>query len=124
MKAPPSVTQSGSQNHFFSKTADRIFIKFLINFWFLEDKKMIQSRKDLVLGQKTRNIFKSRLFGVGKKIVPLMCYFWVYMMHHSYLYDSGKAVCFGKIISSSHKRKCCRPIRMQEFLIFHIKKAI
>ena len=103
MKAPPLVTQSGSQNHFFSKTADRIFIKFLINFWFLEDKKMIQSRKDLVLGQKTRNIFKSRLFGVGKKIVPLMCYFWVYMMHHSCLYDSAKTVCFGKISFSSYK---------------------
>ena len=103
MKAPPSVTQSGSQNHFFSKTADRIFIKFLINFWFLEDKKMIQSRKDLVLEQKTKNIFKSRLFGVGKKIVPLMCYFWVYMMHHSCLYDSAKTVCFGKISFSSYK---------------------
>ena len=28
---------------------------------------------------------------------PGMCYFWVYMIHHSGLYDSAKTACFGKI---------------------------
>ena len=119
-----SVSQSGSQNHFFSKTADRIFMKFHINFQFLKDKNVIQSRKNLILGGKARNIFKSRLFGVSEKIVPLMCYFWVYMMHRSCLYDSAKAACFGKISFSSYKRKCSRSIRLQDFLNFNITKTI
>ena len=28
---------------------------------------------------------------------PVMCYFWVYMIHHSCLYDSANTACFGKI---------------------------
>ena len=40
-----SVNQSVNQNHFFSKTADIIFMKFYINFWFLKGENVIQSRK-------------------------------------------------------------------------------
>ena len=113
MKARLSVSQSGSQYHFFSKTADRVFMKFHINVWFL---KVRQSRKNIIFGEKNRNIFKSRLFGFGKKIVPLMCYFWVCMMHRSCLYDSAKTACFGKTFFSSYKRKSSRLIRLQDFL--------
>ena len=28
---------------------------------------------------------------------PMMCYFCVYMIHHSCLYDSAKTACLGKI---------------------------
>ena len=45
MKAPLSANQSVNQNHFFSKTADRIFMKSHTNFWFLNDKKLIQPEK-------------------------------------------------------------------------------
>ena len=45
MKATLSASQSLNQNHFFSKTADRNFMKFHINFWFLKDKKVIQPGK-------------------------------------------------------------------------------
>ena len=47
MKVPLSANQSVNQNYFFKKTADRIFIKFHKNFWFLKDKKVIQSGKML-----------------------------------------------------------------------------
>ena len=45
MKAPLSCSESVNQNHFFSKTADIIFMKFYINFWFLKGENVIQSRK-------------------------------------------------------------------------------
>ena len=41
MIAPLSSSQSVNQNHFFSKTVDRIFVKFHTSFWFLKDKKLI-----------------------------------------------------------------------------------
>ena len=87
MKAPLSANQSVNQNHLFSKTADRIFIKFLVNFCFLKDKKVIQAGQNLIFGKKPEISLKVELFGVGKKFVPLMYYFQVYMMHHSCLYD-------------------------------------
>ena len=52
MKAPLSASQSVNQNHFFLKTADRIFMKFHINFWFLKDKKVIQLEKIIIFGKK------------------------------------------------------------------------
>ena len=54
MKAPLSASQSVNQNHFFSKTADRIFMKFHTNFWFLKDKKVIQPGKILIFGKKLK----------------------------------------------------------------------
>ena len=49
MKARVSASWSVSQNHFLSKTNDRIFMKFHMNFWFFKDKKLIQSRKNVIL---------------------------------------------------------------------------
>ena len=54
--------QSVSQDHLFSKTADKIFMKSNINSWFLKDKKVIQSRKKTYFGEKAWNILKSRTF--------------------------------------------------------------
>ena len=75
MKAPLSASQSVNQNHFFSKTADRIFMKFHTNFWFLKDKKVIQAGKNLFWGKKPQISLKVGLLGVGKKFVPLMRHF-------------------------------------------------
>ena len=88
------------------------------------DKKVMQSRKNLILWEKARTIFKSRFFGVRKKIVPLICCFWVYIMHHSCLCDSAKTGCFEKISFSCYKQKCSRPIRVQDFLNFNVAKTI
>ena len=45
-KAPLPASQSVNRNHFFSKIADRIFIKFHTNFWFLMNKKVVPPRKN------------------------------------------------------------------------------
>ena len=74
-------------------------MKFHINFWFLKDKKVIQPGKYLIFGKKFKISLKVGLFRVGKKIVPFMFYFWVYMMHHSCLYDSAKTTCFEENLS-------------------------
>ena len=124
MKAPLSASQSVNQNHFFSKTPDRRFMKFHTNFWFVKDKKVIQPRKNFIFGKIAWNILKSRTFWVGRKLVSLMCYFLVYMMHHSSLYGSSNTACFGKISFSSYIRKCSQPIRLQNFLSFNITKTI
>ena len=52
MKAQLSASKSVCQNNFFSRTADTIFMKFHINFWFLKDKKVIQPGKNLIFGKK------------------------------------------------------------------------
>ena len=52
MKAPQSASQSVNQNHFFSKTAERNFIKFYTNAWFLKDKKLIQPGKNLIFRKR------------------------------------------------------------------------
>ena len=85
MKAPLSASQSVNQNHFFSKMADRIFTKFHANFWFLKDKKMIQTGKNPIFGEKPEVSFVG-LFGVVKKFVPFVPFqFPVYMMHHVFM---------------------------------------
>ena len=124
MKATLSVSQSVSQNHLFSKTADRIFMKFHIKFWFLNNKKVIQPGKNLILGKKPETSLKVGFSGVGKKFIPMMCYFWVYMMPLSCLYDSAKSACFGKISFSSYKRKWSRLIWLQDFLNLNTTKTI
>ena len=64
-----SVNQSVSQNHFFSKTAHRMFMKFHINFSFLKDKNVKKKySQEKNFWEKARNIFKNRLFGVGEKL--------------------------------------------------------
>ena len=68
MNAPLSASQSVNQNHLFSKTADRTFIKFHTNFWILKDKKVMQPGKSLIFGKKPEASLKVGLFGVGKKI--------------------------------------------------------
>ena len=67
MKAPLSASQSVNQNHFFSKTADSIFMKFHTNFWFLQDKEVIQPGKNLIFGQKPEISLKGRLLELAKK---------------------------------------------------------
>ena len=99
-------------------------MKFQIKFKFLNDEKVIQPGKNLIFGKKPEISLKVGFFEVGKKFIPLMCYFWVYMMHHSCLYDSAKTACFGKISLSSYKWKCSQLIRLQEFLNFNITKTI
>ena len=71
MNAPLSASQSVNQNHFFSKTTDRIFIKFHTNFWFLKDKKVTPPRKNH-FGKKSGISLKVGLFGVGKNFIPSM----------------------------------------------------
>ena len=75
----------------------------------------MQAGKNLIFGKKPETSLKVGLFGVGKKFVPLMCYFWVCMMHHSYLYDSAKTAYFGEISFSSNIRKCSWQIMLQDF---------
>ena len=75
-------------------------MKFQIKFWFLEDQKVTQPGKNLILGKKSKMSLKAGCFGVSKKIIPFMCYVWVYVMHHSCLYDSTKPAYFGRIIFS------------------------
>ena len=99
----------------FSKITDKIFIKFQIKFWFLEDKQVTQPGKNLVLGKKPEIFLKVGFFEVGKNFIPLMCYFSVYKMYHTCLYGLAKTACFGEISFSSYKRKCSQPIRWQEF---------
>ena len=77
----------------------------------------MQPGKSLIFGKKPETSLKVGLSGVGKKIFLLMCYFGVYMMHHSCLYDPAKIACFGKISSSSNIQKC-------SFLSFNIAKTI
>ena len=84
---------------------DTIFMKFHLKFWFLQDKQT------LMLWEKLEMSLKAGFFKNGKKLIPCMCYFWVYMMHHSCLYDSAKTA-------------YPRPIRLQEFLNFNITKTI
>ena len=122
-KVSLSASQSVNQNHF-SKTADSVFMKFHTNFWFFKDKKVIQPGKKLFWGERTWHILKSRAKRVGKKIVPLMCYFMIYMMDHSCLYDSARAACFGKISFSGYIRKFHQTIRLQKFLSFNITETI
>ena len=84
---------------------------------------MIQPGKNLTFGKKAEISLKVGFFGVGKKFVPLMCYFWVYI-HHICFYDSAKTACFEKISFSSYIRKFSWPIRLQDFLNFNITKTI
>ena len=53
----------------------------------------------------------------------VMCYFWVYMIHYSCLYDPAKTARFGKIFLKL-LRKCPCPIRLQGLLSFNITKTI
>ena len=64
MKPPLSASQLVSQNHIFH-----------INFWFLKDKKVVKPGKNLILKKKPEISLKVKLFGVGKKFVPLMRFF-------------------------------------------------
>ena len=101
INAPLSASQSVNENHFFSKTTDRIFIKFHTNFWFRKDKKVTPPRKNH-FGKKYEISLKVGLFGVCKNFIPSMCQFWIYLMHRSQLYNSAKTACFGKISFSSY----------------------
>ena len=85
---------------------------------------MTQSRKNLILRKNPEISLKVGFFEVGKKFIPLSCYFWVYIMHISCLYDSAKTACFEKISFPSYKRKCSQSIRLQDFFNFDITKAI
>ena len=51
--------------------ADRIFMKFRANFWFLNDRKVIQPGKNLIFGKKPEISLKVGLFIVGKKKISI-----------------------------------------------------
>ena len=68
MKAAVSASQPVNQSNFFSKTADRIFMKFHTKFWFLKDKKLIPTRKNY-FGKKPEIFLRVGFFGVSKKFV-------------------------------------------------------
>ena len=70
MNSPLSASQSVNQNHFFSKTTDRIFIKFHTNFWFLKDKKSDTPKKKS-FWEKVWNILKSRAFWSWLKLYSI-----------------------------------------------------
>ena len=88
-----TASQSVSQ----SKIPDRISIKLPMKFWCLKDKKVPQPGKNIILGKDPEITSKVVFFGVGRKFIPLVCYFRVYVMHHSCLYDSAKTACFAKM---------------------------
>ena len=88
-----TASQSGSQ----SKIPDKIFIKLPMKFWCLKDKKVSQPEKNIILEKDPEISSKVVFFGVCRKFIPLMCYFQVYVMHHSCLYDSAKSACFAKM---------------------------
>ena len=73
---------------------DKELIRVHIKFWFLKDKKVTQPEKNTYIWEKPEISLEVGLF--GKKLIPLICYFWFYMMHHSCLYYSAKTACFGK----------------------------
>ena len=58
MKAPLSGSESVNQNQFYSKTSNRIFMKFYANFWFLKDRKVMQPGKNLIFGKKPETSLK------------------------------------------------------------------
>ena len=118
MKAQLLVSQSVSH----SKTPDRIFIKLPMKFWCLKDKKMPQPGKNIIWW-KILKYHQKYCFLELQKTHSLMCYFWVYMIHHICLYESAKTACFGKIPFPSYKQKCSRPMRLQKFLNFNISKT-
>ena len=55
--------------------------------------------KNVILRNNPKINLKERLYWFGQKTVLLMCYFWVYMMHCSCLYDSAKAHVLEKSLS-------------------------
>ena len=64
-----SVNQSVSQNHFFSKTADRIFMKFHINFSFLKDKNVKKKySQEKSFWEKPEIFLKAGFLESGKKL--------------------------------------------------------
>ena len=62
IKTPLSAIQSVSQNYFFSKIAYRISMKLNPNIWFPKEKKVMQSRKNVVLGKNPKMTLKVRLY--------------------------------------------------------------
>ena len=50
-------------------------MRFHIKFWFLKDKKVTQPGKSLILGKKPEISLNVGFLRVGKKFIPLMCYF-------------------------------------------------
>ena len=104
---------------FSQKQLIEVLWDFIQSFGFLRRKKWYSQEKILFL-EKAWNILKSRAFRAGKKFVPLMRYFLVYMMRHSCLYDSAKTACIGKISFSSYTRKCSQPNRLQNFLSYFL----
>ena len=62
MKAPLSAIQSVSQNYFFSKTPDRISMKPDPNIWFVKARKVMQSRKNVILVKKPKITLKVSLY--------------------------------------------------------------
>ena len=66
MKAPQSASQSVNQNHFFSKTAEKNFMKFYTNVWFLKDKKLIQPGKNLIFRKRPEIFLKVGLLELAK----------------------------------------------------------
>ena len=112
---------------FSQKQLIEVLWDFIQSFGFLRRQKGYSQEKILFL-EKAWNILKSRVFRAGKnlffrtgkKFVPLMRYFLVYMMRHSCLYDSAKTTCIGKISFSSYTRKCSQPNRLQNFLSYFL----
>ena len=75
-------------------------MKFHTDFWFLQDKTVIQPGKNLSFEKNPEVSLKVELFGVGKKIFPFVSfYFPVYKMHDSCLNDSVETACLGKSLS-------------------------
>ena len=68
MKAPLSASQLVNQNHFLSKTDDRIFMKFHTNFWFFKDKKVIQPGKNLIFEEKPEISLKVGFLELAKNL--------------------------------------------------------
>ena len=123
MKAQLSASKSVCQNNFFSRTADTIFMKFHINFWFLKDKKVIQPGKNLIFRKKPKISLKLGHFSIGKKIVPLMRYFWINLCIIVAFMILQKPHVLEKSLSI-YKQKCSQPIILQDFLSLNITETM
>ena len=89
-----TASQSVSQ----SKIPDKIFIKLPMKFWCLKGKKVPQPGKNIILGKDPETSSKVSVLWSWQKVYSIdVLLFWVYVMHHSSLYDSTKTACFAKM---------------------------
>ena len=95
-------------------------MKFHTHFRFHKDKKVIPPGKSLIFQKKLEIFLKIRFL----EFFPLVYYFWIYMMHRSWLYDSAKTACFEKTSFSSYMQNYSQTIKLQDFSSLNFTRTI